>query len=177
MKLFGKIILVIAIIIAIPLIMAIFMKKEYAVEREITINKPQQEVFNYIKYLKNQDYYSYWVMMDPNMKKEFRGTDGTVGFVYGWDGNDEAGKGEEEITEITEGVGINVEVRFKRPMEGIAYTPITTTAISPVQTKVTWKMTGVNTYPCNFMNFFVDSMLGKDLEKSLGNLKRILEKS
>lgn len=40
MKLFGKIILVIAIIIAIPLIMAIFMKKEYAVEREITINKP-----------------------------------------------------------------------------------------------------------------------------------------
>jgi hypothetical protein len=177
MKLFGKIILVIAILIAIPLILALFMKKEYAVEREITINKPQQEVFNYIRYLKNQDHYSYWVRMDPNMKKEFRGTDGAVGFVYGWDGNDEAGKGEQEIIKVNEGLGIDVQVRFKRPMEGIAYTPITTTAVSAAQTKVSWKMTGVNTYPCNFMNLFVDNMLGKDLEKSLVTLKSILEKN
>jgi hypothetical protein len=176
MNLFRKILLVIAILIAIPLILAIFIKKEYAVKREITINKPQQEVFNYIRFLKNQDQYSYWVRLDPNMKKEFRGDDGTVGFVYGWDGNDEAGKGEQEIIKVNEGIGIDVQVHFIRPMEGIAYTPISTTAVSPAQTKVTWKMTGVNAYPFNFMNLFIDNMLGKDLDKSLVTLKSILEK-
>lgn len=175
MKLFGKILIGILIIIAIPLIMAIFMKKEYAVEREITISKPQQEIFNYIKYLKNQDYYSEWVMMDPNMKKMFRGTDGTAGFVYGWNGNDKAGKGEQEITRIIEGQGINTEVRFEKPMQGIAYATINATAVTANQAKVSWKVTGSITYPCNFMNLFIDGMMGKDIEKSLANLKDILE--
>ncbi|MBA2761849.1 MAG: polyketide cyclase, partial [Segetibacter sp.] len=55
------ILLVILIIIAIPLIIALFVSKEYNIEREITINKPKQEVFNYVKNLKNQDNYSKWV--------------------------------------------------------------------------------------------------------------------
>lgn len=174
MKLFGKILIGILVIIAIPLIMALFMKNEYAVEREITINKPQQEVFNYIKYLKNQDYYSEWVMIDPAMKKEFKGADGTVGFIYGWDGNDKAGKGEQEITRLIEGKEVDTEVRFEKPMQGVAYATMKTTAISAVQTKVDWKMKGSNAYPCNFMNLFVDGMLGKDMEKSLVNLRENL---
>lgn len=36
-------------------------------------------------------------MLDPNMEKEFKGTDGTVGFIYGWNGNKEGGEGEQEI--------------------------------------------------------------------------------
>jgi hypothetical protein len=36
-------------------------------------------------------------------EKGIRGTDGTVGFVYGWDSkNKNAGKGEQEIMNITE---------------------------------------------------------------------------
>ncbi len=99
-----KIILLdVAILIAIPLIVALFVKKEYVVEREVTINKPKEAVFDYVKYLKNQDNYSKWVRMDPNIKKDFRGTDGTVGFVYAWNGNEKAGKGEQEIKNITQG--------------------------------------------------------------------------
>jgi uncharacterized membrane protein len=78
MKTLKKILIVVAIIIAIPLIIALFIKKEYAVEREITINKPKHDVFNYVRYLRHQDNYSKWVRMNPNMKKDFRGTDGTV---------------------------------------------------------------------------------------------------
>lgn len=55
--------------------------------------------------------------MDPNMKKDFRGTDGTVGFVYAWDGNKKAGKGEQEIKKITEGERVDVEVRFEKPLK------------------------------------------------------------
>ena len=85
MKIVKKVLIVVVVIVAIPLIIALFVKKEYSIEREITINKPQQEVFSYVKYLKNQDNYSKWVMTDPAMKKDFRGTDGTEGFVYAWD--------------------------------------------------------------------------------------------
>lgn len=69
MKILKKILIAIVAIIAIALITALFVKKEYAIERTISINKPKEAVFNYIKYLKNQDTYSKWAMMDPNMKK------------------------------------------------------------------------------------------------------------
>ena len=177
MKIVKKILIVVVIIIAIPLIIALFVKKEYSIQREITINKPQQEVFNYVKYLKNQDNYSKWVMTDPAMKKDFRGTDGTEGFVYAWDSKDKnAGKGEQEITKITEGKRLDIEVRFEKPFEGIATTPIETEEISENETKVKWGMNGKNKYPMNFMNLFMDNMLGSDLETSLTNLKGILEK-
>ncbi|MBA2563168.1 MAG: SRPBCC family protein [Chitinophagaceae bacterium] len=177
MKTLKKILIVVAIIIAIPLIIALFIKKEYAVEREITINKPKHDVFNYVRYLRHQDNYSKWVRMDPNMKKDFRGTDGTVGFVYAWDGNKDAGKGEQEIKNITEGERVDIEVRFVKPFEGIATVPIITEAVTENQTKIKWGMKGKSLYPLNFMNLFMDGMLGKDMEVSLATLKSILEKS
>jgi len=177
MKILKKIVLVILILIAIPLIIALFVKKEYAIEREVTINRPKEVVFDYVRHLKNQDNYNKWVMIDPAMKKDFKGTDGTVGFVYAWDGNKQAGKGEQEITKITEGERVDVEVRFIRPMEGIAFTPITTETVADNQTKVKWGMKGKSKYPLNFINLFMDNLLGKDLESSLSTLKTILEKS
>lgn len=72
MRILKKILVVLAIIIAIPLIVALFVKKDYAVEREVIINKPKAEVFNYIKFIKNQGHYSKWSMMDPAMKKTYQ---------------------------------------------------------------------------------------------------------
>lgn len=176
MNIIFKILIVLLIIVAIPLILALFIKKEYHVAREITIHQPRQIVFDYIRFLKNQEHYSKWVMMDPNMKKTLTGTDGTVGFTYAWDGNKAAGKGAQEIIKINQGEGIDVQVRFIKPFEGIAYTPITTYFVAPDQTRVKWEMKGTSAYPLNFTNLFVDKMLGNDLEASLITLKGILEK-
>jgi len=121
MKILKRILIVIVAIIALVLVVALFVKKEYAVEKEVTINKPRTEVFNYIKYLKNQDNYSKWNQLDPEMDKKYQGTDGTVGFIYFWDSRTkEAGKGEQEIKNIKEGEQIDFEVRFKRPFESAA---------------------------------------------------------
>jgi hypothetical protein len=143
MKMIVKILIVFVVIIGVLLIIALFVKKQYVVEREITVNKPKQEVFDYIKHLKHQDNFSKWVMQDPVMKKNFKGTDGTVGFVYAWDSqNKNAGKGEQEIMNIKEGEKLDVEVRFEKPFAGIAHTPFTTEAVSQNETKVRWGMTG-----------------------------------
>jgi hypothetical protein len=175
MRLIKKILIIIVIIISIPLIIALFVRKEYVVKRDIIINKPQHEVYNYVKQLKNQDQYSKWVRMDPQMKKHYTGTDGTVGFVYAWNSETDAGEGEQEIKNLVENEKVDVEIRFKRPMESVAMTPITMQNLSANETKLTWAMQGKSFYPLNFMNLFMDNMLGKDLDVSLRSLKSILE--
>lgn len=172
-----KIILfVLVAIIGLVLVVACFVKNDYRIEREVTINRPAPEVFDYIRYLKNQDHYNKWVMTDPGMKKSFKGTDGTVGFVYAWDGNDKAGKGEQEVIKIENGREVDLEIRFLKPFEGTAHTQMTTKPISDHQTVVSWSMAGHSSYPMNITNLFTGSILGKDLETSLLNLKSLMER-
>ena len=103
MKILKKLGIGILAIVAILLIVAVFIKKEYAVEREVSINKPLADVFAYVRNIKNQNYYSVWNLKDPNSKQDFKGTDGTVGFIASWDSkNDEVGQGEQEIKNIVD---------------------------------------------------------------------------
>lgn len=175
MKVLKIILIAIAVLIAIPLIGALFVGKEYKIEREITVNRPETFVFDYVKHIKNQDKYSVWNMADPNMKQEFKGTDGTVGFVNSWNGNDDVGEGEQEITAIKEGERIDMQLRFKRPMESTTNAFMATEPVNANSTKVKWGMYGESSYPMNFMNFMMDGMLGPDLEEGLQNLKKNLE--
>ncbi|MBK7099818.1 MAG: SRPBCC family protein [Sphingobacteriales bacterium] len=179
MRILKKILIVVGILIAIPLIVALFVKKEYAVERKIVINKPKTEVFEYIKFLKNQDNYSKWNKIDPNMKKSYKGTDGTVGFVSAWESkNENVGVGEQEILKITEGERIDMKLRFKVPFEAQDDAYMMTEDAGNNQTKVRWGFKGAFPYPMNLMGLFMDmdKEVGGDLETGLQNLKTLLEK-
>ena len=179
MKIIKRILIILGSLVALILIVALFVKKEYTVERGISINKPNQEVFNYIKFLKNQNNYSKWSTMDAEMIKEYSGIDGTVGFVSGWDSKkDDVGKGEQEIKKITEGERIDFELRFIRPFEAIENAYMTTESESETSTKVNWGCNGKMNYPMNLFLLVIDmdAMIGKDLEIGLSNLKSILEK-
>lgn len=179
MKIIKKIAIVILVLIAIPLVVALFTKKDYAVEREVTINKPLTEVFNYIKYLKNQDNFSKWRLMDPNMKKTFTGTDATPGFVAAWDSEKEdLGAGEQEIIKIEDGKRIDYELRFLRPFESTENTYMSTESKGANQTLVKWGFDGRMEYPMNLMLLFMDfeGMIGNDLQTGLDNLQKLLEK-
>lgn len=178
MKILKRILFLILALIALALIVAIFVNKEYSLEREITVNRPKTEVFDYVRYLKNQDNYSVWSLMDPDMKKEFTGVDGTVGFVSAWESDDkQVGKGEQEITGIVEGERIDYELRFKEPFESTDYTYMITESAGDSSTLVKWGFSGRMDYPMNLMLLFMDmeGMLGPDLENGLVNLKKILE--
>jgi len=174
-----RILVVLILIVAIVLIAAYFMPKDYAIQREITINKPADSVFNYVKYLKNQNQFSVWANIDPKMKSTYKGTDGTVGAISAWESNiKEVGVGEQEITKITEGKRIDFALRFKKPMEDTAVGFMSTEAITENQTKVKWGINGVFPYPMNIMMpmMNMDTMIGKDLDKGLENLKAQMEK-
>lgn len=177
MKILKKILVALAILLAIPLVVALFVKKDYTVLREVSINKPRQEVFDYVKYLKNQNNYSTFVLSDPKMKQTYTGTDGTVGFISAWE-SDVMGRGEQEILKITEGERIDGVLRFKGFFGNSAPVYMTTEAASDSSTKVSWAMNGSMNYPLNFMQLFIsmEDIIGGEYDKSLQNLKVILEK-
>ena len=134
-------------------------------------------MFDYLRIQNNQDHFSVWNMADPSMKKEFQGTDGTVGYIYRWDStNKNVGAGEQEIKKIVDGESIEYEIRFIRPMENVAISKFEVKAVSANQSVVMWGFYGPMKFPMNIMKPFFTNMLGKDLAKGLQNLKNILEK-
>ena len=177
MNIFLIILLIIGGLIALLLIIALFAPKKYRVERSIVINAPAPAIFEYTRFLKNQDNFSKWVMLDPAMQKTFTGTDGAPGFIYAWDGNKKAGKGEQEIKSVRNGQGIDIEIRFIKPFSGIAQGKIDISSIAPQQSKVNWSFDSSMAYPMNAMLLFLsmEKMIGKDLEITLSNLKSKLE--
>jgi hypothetical protein len=166
---------VLASIFVLLLVVALFAKKGYVTYRDIIIDAPQQKVFDYLKQIKNQDNFNKWIMADPNMKREFKGTDGTVGFIYAWNGNKEAGEGEQEIKAITEGKNIETEIRFVRPFAGIAQAKMSAEPLQNNQTNVSWSTSSTMKYPLNIMLSMIVKMLEKDMATSLTTLKNVLE--
>lgn len=173
-----KVLYVVLGLIALVLIAAFILPKEYAVERDITIARPKAQVFEYVKSLKKQNDWSVWARRDPNMRQNFSGTDGTVGFVSMWEGNDEVGKGEQEITRIDEGQRVDTQLRFLKPFESTSDAYILTEAIDSTSTRVRWGFTGKMPIPMNLMLpiMNIEEAIGKDFQDGLTNLKGILEK-
>ena len=177
MKILKYIGIALVAIIALVLITAAVVKKEYTIERSIVINKPKSEVFPFVNSLKNQNGYSYWAAQDPNMKIEYRGGngDGTVGFTSAWN-SETMGVGEQEIKSVTEGEKIDLELRFKEPMEATAQTFMATTDESDNTTKVTWGMSSAMPYPFNIMLLFgMEKSLNDQIDYGLANMKKQVE--
>ena len=176
MNIIITILLVLAVIIALLLIIALFIKKEHYVKREIIINAPLQKVFDFLKLLKNQDQFNKWATVDKkNRKEEFKGTDGTIGFIYSWSGDKSAGQGEKEIKNIIEGKRIETEIRFVKPMRVTAAVIFETESLPGDQTKVNLINTGTMKYPMNIFVPMAEKKFPKDMDESLSTLKNILE--
>src|SRR5690554_6705809 len=172
MKILKRIVLVLFILIALPLIIALFVPKEFHSEGSVVINKPKQEVFDYIKYVKNQDNFGTWQLSDPDMETTSEGVDGTVGFKYSWN-SEKLGKGAQEITNIVEGERMESDMFFLDFNDDANKSYFFVKEKLPGQTLVKWGIEGKSPYPWNLMSLFFN--MDKDFEKGLENLKEILE--
>ena len=174
MKKAGIVIAVLAIIITVLHLMS---PPSFKVEREITINKPKAEVFAFLKSLKNEQKWSPWAKKDPNMSITYRGVDGAVGSVSAWSGNQEVGEGEQEVKNIVEGERIDLELRFKKPMENTGTAYFITEALGPQQTKVKWGTEGQSHFPTNIICLIINmkKMLADTFDEGLAQLKKVME--
>lgn len=177
MKIIKKLFLVIVALVALVLITALFVKKEYTVSRSVEITSNLSDVYDYISRLDNQQEYAVWQAKDPKTKNTSTGKDGAVGYIHSWSStHEEVGVGEQEIMKMTIDERIDFALRFKKPMEMEA-TAYMTTEENGDNTKVTWVCEGGSPYPFNIFFLFMDmdEALGPDLQKGLDNLKVIME--
>lgn len=171
------ILFVVLAIIIIALIYAYLAEKKYSISSEIIINRSQIEVYNYLKNLRNQEKWSKWVMADPNVKLTYTGVEGEVGFISAWESFDKnVGIGEQEIKKLTPNSRMDVEIRFKKPFEGISLANNSIESLSENQTKVTTVFYSETPFPMNLMIPFIKKMLQKDMNTNSINLKGQLEK-
>lgn len=166
----------IASIVGAFLFIALITKREMSLTSEVIINRSQADVFDYIKHIKNQEYYSKWVMTDPNSKITYTGVDGTVGFKAAWNSEmKNVGVGEQEITKITDGIGYDVILRFEKPFKGISYANAATQKLTDNQTKVITTFSSTTPFPMNAISAMMKGMLLKDMNENSANLKKVLE--
>src|SRR3546814_16093523 len=100
MKVIKRILLGILALVVLVLVLALFAPKKFEAGSEIEINRPKQEVFEYVTYLKNQENFGAWYKMDPEAKRSYSGTDGTVGFNMEWV-DEKIGTGQQVLPNIT----------------------------------------------------------------------------
>ena len=152
--------------------------KTYNISRSIQINKPLPKVFEYIKFLKNQDQWSPWTKKDPEMIQTFTGVDGAVGAISAWKGNKDVGEGEQELLKIIPNELVQSELRFIKPYKSTSNAYLKVEKVLPEVTTVEWGFSGDYKFPISIFMIFMnmDKAVGKDFEAGLADLKQLLER-
>ncbi len=174
----NKVIKIIGIVTGVFLILLfvvpLFVKKEYEVTREMTVQAEKETVMDFMRNFKNFKLWSPWAELDPNMKEEITGNDGEVGAKYYWKGNDDVGEGSMVIESISDNE-IVINLTFIEPFSSESPTVYSFEEFE-YGTTITWHMKGEIGYPWNGILLFMDmeKAIGEDLTKGLQNLRREL---
>ena len=89
--------------------------KSIQITTSTTIKGSKQEVFEMVKYLSKFPKWSPFLVQDPTQKYEIKGTDGTVGSQYHWDGNKGKDLGYQEIVKVDELNFVGMKCDIQKP--------------------------------------------------------------
>ena len=174
LKLIGLVLLLAVVVVV---VMAASKPDSFRVQRVITIQAPPDKVFALINDFHSWGAWSPWEKLDPDMKRSFGGPAAGKGSSYAWAGNAKVGQGRMEIREATAASSVNIQLDFLKPLEA-HNTAIFTLQPQADGTHVSWAMEGPAPFFSKLMQVFIsmDSMVGKDFEAGLANLKAAAEK-
>ena len=174
---FKKILLGVVVVIAAILIFAATKPDIFRVQRAASIKAPPEKIFALINDFKRWDAWSPWEKKDPAMKRTFGATTSGKGATYAWEGNKDVGEGRMEIAESVPPSKVSLKLDFMKPFEAHNTVEFTLEPKGEA-TNVTWAMQGPTPYFAKIIHVFMDmdSMVGKDFESGLANLKAVAEK-
>ena len=174
---FRKVAIVVGVLIAGVLGFAMTKPDSIHVQRTTKIKAPPDKIFPLINDFHSWSSWSPWEKVDPAMKRTHSGTASGKGAVYEWDGNSQVGKGRMEITDASAPSKVTIKLDFLKPIEGHNTAEFT---LEPEgdSTNVTWAMRGPTPFLSKVMQVFIsmDSMLGKEFDTGLANMKSAAEK-
>jgi len=171
--------LLIIVVVAVVAVLAMAMTKgdTFEVTRTAVINAPPEKIYPLINDFHRWQSWSPYEKKDPAMKRTYGGAPSGKGATYAWNGDKNVGSGSMEITESSSPSKVVVKLDFTSPLEGHNIAEFTMDgAGSP--TRVTWRMHGPAPMVSKIVQVFfnLDTMIGKDFEDGLANLKAIAEK-
>jgi len=166
-----------AVVIAGVLLFASTRPDSFSVQRTATIHAPPDKVFALVNDFHRWSEWSPWEKLDPEMKRSFGGPAAGVGATYAWTGNSKVGEGRMEILKAAPASQLEIQLDFIKPFEGHNIAEFTLTPQGE-NTQVLWVMHGPAPFVSKLMGVFVsmDSMIGKDFEAGLANMKATAEK-
>ena len=171
------ILVVIVVVVAALLGYAATRPDTFSVQRAASIKAPPEKIFPLIDDFHRWTVWSPWEKLDPDMKRTFSGSAAGKGAAYAWQGNSKVGEGRMEILDDPAPSKIVIKLDFIKPFEGHNITEFTLTPQGE-NTQVVWVMHGPAPFVSKLMGVFVsmDSMIGKDFETGLSNMKSAAEK-
>lgn len=169
--------IVVVVLLAAVLVFAATKPDTFRVQRATSINAPAEEIFALINDFHSWGAWSPYEKLDPAMKRTLSGAANGKGAVYEWESKGKAGAGRMEITKVSPPSKVTIKLDFVKPFETHNIVDFTLESQGD-STNVTWAMHGPNPYIAKLMQVFfnMDSMVGKDFETGLANLKVIAEK-
>lgn len=152
-------------------------KKEYDVSRTIVINKPREEVFNFVRQLKKQPLWNPLFARDPEAVMKYKGDDGKVDSSFYWKGNSRVGEGVQRIVKVKQRRVLETKILFIKPFKFNALTYYGVKDLEEEKCKIVWGVKGHLAFPLTIISlvYTPDKVLGKKFENGLKNLKHLLE--
>lgn len=178
MKLILKLLFVLISIATMVLISALFVEKEISIKEAITIQKPIDDVFNYVRYIDQQHTYFSWQSKNKKKKSQKKNSDGTIGYQSTVEFNMEStGKGQFRITELIPNKLIKCDFVCSTNQQVIATLTITTEPESDSVTVLAIELSITETYPRNIQLLFskMNLLESPHLQKSVEKLKDLIE--
>ncbi len=119
--------------------------------------------------------WSPWEDVDPDLERDYSGSDSGVGSHYAWSGNRKAGRGRMAITDSNPHQ-VGIALHFEKPFKADHQIRFELTPAN-AGTDVAWVMTGEQKGLAALFGKLVsmDKLVGGDFEKGLSRLKAAAE--
>lgn len=169
-----KILLGVAVGLALFLAYAASRPADFRVERSATLAAPPMALFAQVNDPRNFNVWNPFMKLDPNVKNTYSGAASGVGATCSWDGNSDIGAGSSTIVESRPGELVRMQMDWKRPMEGTSTVDFTFQPAGD-KTVVTWAMYGKNGFLGKVVSVFLDceTMCGPAFEQGLAELGKV----
>lgn len=170
--------LVVLIAVLVLLTYAATRPNQFRLERQTTVVAPANRVFSLIDDFKQWQAWSPWEGLDPELRRTYSGSEHGKGAAYAWEGNSKVGAGRMTIVESHPDRRVTVDLEFIRPFTA-RNTAVFTLEPHGNAIDVTWAMFGPAPFMRRVMGIFLnfDSLIGKDFEKGLAQLKKQAEQT
>jgi len=175
MSLTALIVWAVLALVLVLLVSAAMRPDQFRIERSARLPASPAQVLALLQDFHQWQRWSPWEQIDPSMQRSYSGASSGPGAVYAWSGNGKAGSGRMEIRAV-DSARVLIQIDFLKPFE--AHNTVEFSLQDQgTETQLNWAMYGPSPFVSKLMGlvFNLDRMVGRDFERGLDNLKRLLQ--